>query len=120
MHEPKVAEVTDVTLTQLGEVTGHWEKGIITRVCFSIVQNQKWVTEMNPALLAVSKRCASDVGDRKGSLTPRSFLGVFHLSGRTLLHQAVLTTLFWLLPSTRKTPTFPGIHSGTYATQSYF
>lgn len=62
------------------------------------------------------KRCAG----RKSSSAPRSLLRSFCLSGRSLLHQAVLTTLFCLLPSSRKTPTFPGIHSDAYATHSLF
>lgn len=40
-YEPKVAEVTDMTCTQVGKVTGHWGKGIIKRMCFSIVKKKK-------------------------------------------------------------------------------
>lgn len=34
--EPVLAGVTDVAFTQLGEVTGHWGKGLIKRMCFSL------------------------------------------------------------------------------------
>lgn len=45
-------------------------------------------TELNAALLAANRRRASDVGDWKGSLAPRSALGAFHLSGWVLLPRA--------------------------------